>query len=124
MGILPLQTRQGEIHGTVEVLGPSEEAVEEMRLKQDFDERKRRAEERQRKRDILEAYKRERVALLARIEELEGDDRNMVLKDNTGRSPSGLVVGPRISSLAIDKKRALAQVEFEIEDLEQELETG
>jgi hypothetical protein len=124
MAIIKLGKKGQEHGGMVVPDGPTAEQLQELKLKRDLEQRKRRAEDLQRKHDVLASLKRERVGLLTRIAELERDERPYVIKDTSGRSPSGLVVGGRISQLAVDKQRDLAELEDQIAQLEQEVETS
>jgi hypothetical protein len=108
--------------GTVAVLRPSEEAIRETNLRRELEERVREQEELDQKRDLLEAMKRERLGHVAKIEQLEGDRRLYVVADTTGLSPSGLIVGGEIQSLAFDSKRALEELDARIAAAEKELE--
>jgi hypothetical protein len=106
----------------VAVLQPSPEAIRETNLRRELEERVREQEALDHKRDILEALKREREGLIAKVEQLEGDKRLFVIRDTTGHSPLGLVVGGTIESLAVDSKRALKELDEQIAAAEKELE--
>jgi hypothetical protein len=108
----------------VAVLQPSPEAIREQNLRRELEERVREQEEFDHKRDYLEALKREREGLVAKIERLEGDKRTYIVRDTTGMSPTGLIVGGTIESLAYEPNRALETVERAIEDAEKELEAS
>ena len=129
MALLPLRTRDGYIHGTVEEInyGPTKDEAE---LKVEFDERRRQAEELARKRDHIAALKRELVGQQTKLTKIKAETR--VLREagvhycvehrvagKTYQVPMG-----SFSDLIRETEDAIATIEDSIARAEQELETS